>query len=72
MDRPASAGSSRNVRSMSALKDAHFVLTSTNSRQVEQYAKGDGYRVYEIIGKPFDLAEVAGAVREALKARATR
>lgn len=60
------------VHGMPVMKDVQFVLTSTNSRQVEQYVKGAGYRVYEIVGNPFDLGEIVEAVREAMKARPTR
>ena len=60
------------IRSMPVLQDVFFVLTSTNAKQVDQFAKADGYRVHEIVGKPFDLDEVVAAVREAMKARPTR
>jgi DNA-binding response OmpR family regulator len=62
----------QHIRAMPVMKDVQFVLTSTNARQVEQYAKGNSLRIYEIVGKPFDLGEVVAAVREALKARPTR
>jgi CheY-like chemotaxis protein len=62
----------RHIRSMDAMNDVHFVLTSTNSRQVEQFAKGEAQRIYEIVGKTFDLGAVVDAVREAMKARPTR
>lgn len=60
------------IHGMPVMKDVQFVLTSTNARQVEQYVKSAGYRVYEIVGKPFDLGEIVEAVREAMKARPTR
>lgn len=62
----------QHLRAMPVMKDVQFVITSTNSRQVEGFAKGAGHRIYEIVGKPFDLGEITNAVREALKARPTR
>ena len=62
----------RHIRAMPVMKDVHFVLTSTNVKHVEDLAKGNEQRIYEIVGKPFDLAEIVAAVREALKARPTR
>jgi CheY-like chemotaxis protein len=60
------------IRSMPVMTDIQFILTSTNAKQVEHFARGSAHRVYEIVGKPFDLGEIVTAVREALKARPTR
>ena len=62
----------QHIRAMPAMKNVHFVLTSTNAKQVEALSRGSQERVYEIVGKPFDLGEIVTAVREAMKARATR
>ena len=59
------------LATMPSARDAQFVLTSTNARQVEQLG-GLHHRVYEIVGKPFDIAEIVGAVREAARARTLR
>jgi DNA-binding response OmpR family regulator len=61
----------QHVRSLPALERAKFVLTSTNERHVTELA-GRDTRVYEIIGKPFDLDQIVAAVREATRARDTR
>ena len=60
------------VRAMSVMEGVQFVLTSTNARQVESFAKGHQQRIYEIVGKPFDLGEIVTAVKEALRSRPTR
>jgi CheY-like chemotaxis protein len=62
----------QHIRSMPSVSSLQFVVTTTNERQVQQYAKADGQQVYDIVGKPFDLGVVVTAVREALKARPTR
>jgi DNA-binding response OmpR family regulator len=59
------------LAAMPAARDSQFVLTSTNPRHVEQLG-GLHQRVYEIVGKPYDIGEIVGAVREAARARATR
>ena len=59
------------VAAMPAAGDSQFVLTSTNPKHVEHLG-GLHRRVYEIVGKPFDIAEIVGAVREAARARSTR
>jgi DNA-binding NtrC family response regulator len=60
------------IRAMPVMEQVQFIVTTTNARQVEQFAKGIGKRIYEIVGKPFDLGEIVTAVREALRARPTR
>ena len=62
----------QHIRAMPVMKNVQFVLTSTNAKQVEALSRGSQERVYEIVGKPFDLGEIVTAVREAMKARATR
>ena len=59
------------VRHLPALEACRFVLTTTNANQVRALAGADT-RVYEIIGKPFDLDQIVDAVREAIRARDTR
>ena len=59
------------LAAMPAAADSQFVLTSTNPRHVEQLG-GLHRRVYEIVGKPFDIAEIVGAAREASRARSAR
>jgi DNA-binding NtrC family response regulator len=48
-----------------------FVVTSTNAKHVERLA-GAQQNVYEIVGKPEDLARVVRAVKEASRARPVR
>ena len=47
-----------------------FVITSVNAREVEKVASGTG-RIYEVVGKPYDLDHIVGAVREASRSRPT-
>jgi CheY-like chemotaxis protein len=51
------------VRSAPACRGVSFVLTTTNVRYVQKLA-GDE-ELYEIIGKPYDLDQILGAVRQA-------
>jgi DNA-binding NtrC family response regulator len=55
------------VRAMRVMRNVRFVITTTNARQVEQFARRNNQRVYEIVGKPFDLGKVVEAVKDALK-----
>jgi CheY-like chemotaxis protein len=56
------------VRDSPACRGVRFVITTTNVRQVEQVA-APGEVLYEIIGKPYDLDVIAGAVRAACDER---
>jgi len=59
------------LRDMPIMHERRFVLTSVNARQVEDLAYGDE-KVYEVVGKPYDLDQIVQAVREASRARAVR
>ena len=62
----------QHIRAMPVMEGIEFIITSTNAQQVQQFVRGSGRQVYEIVGKPFDLGEIVTAVREALKSRPTR
>ncbi len=59
------------LREDPALQACQFVITSTNAAQVQALA-GRDERIYEIVGKPYDLDLVVRAVKEASRARAVR
>jgi DNA-binding response OmpR family regulator len=59
------------IRSLEAMKNRKIVLTSINPKHVEKLA-GRDERIYEIVGKPFDLNRLVHAVKEALRERRTR
>lgn len=59
------------LAAMEAARNCQFVLTSTNVKHVEALG-GLHHRVYEIVGKPYDLGEIVTAVREASRARPSR
>jgi CheY-like chemotaxis protein len=58
----------RHLSGRPGMRGRSIVLTSTNARQVEQLA-GRDLRIYEIVGKPYDLDQVVQAVREAARSR---
>jgi CheY-like chemotaxis protein len=51
------------LRSAPACQSVSFVLTTTNVRHVRQLAGSE--ELHEIVGKPYDLDEIIGAVRQA-------
>jgi CheY-like chemotaxis protein len=61
----------QHVCNMEAVRDRPVVLTSVNARHVEKLA-GFNERVYEVVGKPFDLDQIVQAVKEAVRSRPTR
>jgi DNA-binding NtrC family response regulator len=61
----------QHIAAMPVMAGRQFVITSTNARHVEGLA-GPQQHVYEIVGKPLDLAQIVQAVKEALRARPTR
>jgi DNA-binding response OmpR family regulator len=56
------------IRAMDVMQGRTFVITTTNTRHVEKLA-GRDYRIYEVVGKPFDLDQVVQATREASRSR---
>ena len=61
----------QHLRNLPAMKDVRWVITTTNAVHVKNLA-GSDERLYEIVGKPYDLGEIATATKEALRARPTR
>lgn len=61
----------QHICSMPAMKGREIVLTSMNIRHVQELA-GHNQRVYEVVGKPFDLDQIVRAVKEAAKSRPVR
>ena len=54
------------LRTLPAMKNRKFVVTSTNPERVKQIAHPD-QPVLEIIGKPYDLRIITEAVKNALE-----
>ena len=61
----------QHVAAMPVMKGRQFVLTSTNRAHVEKIA-GPQEHIYEVVGKPFDLAEIGTAVKQAVRVRPSR
>ncbi len=55
------------IRQSPVMKGRRFVLTTTNEERVREVA-GVDQEITEIIGKPFDLYQLAGVVAHARKA----
>ena len=58
------------MRTLPAMAEANFVITSTNARYVQELAREE--RVYEVIGKPYDLDQIVRGVKEGFRTRSTR
>jgi DNA-binding NtrC family response regulator len=61
----------QHVASMPVMQGRQFVITSTNSRQLERIAAPQQH-VYEIVGKSEDVGRIVQAVKEALRVRPSR
>jgi DNA-binding response OmpR family regulator len=62
----------QHFRSLPASHAVQFVITTGNAAQV-RHITGRDVLLHEIVGKPYDLAEMVSAVKEAAaRARATR
>jgi CheY-like chemotaxis protein len=57
----------QHLRSTTAMRDAQCVLTSTNAQHVQKMVGAEA-QVFEFIGKPYDLEQILGATRRALRA----
>jgi CheY-like chemotaxis protein len=55
----------QHICSMPLMRDRQFIITTTNERQVRGLV-GTDQRLFEIVGKPYDLDILAGAVKDAL------
>lgn len=56
----------------SVLREYRFVLTTTNTRQVEKFVSRRDEKIYEVVEKEDDLDAIVRATREALRARDVR
>lgn len=61
----------QHLRTSPACAGVRFVLTTTNTAQLEAIAR-PGQHVHEIVGKPYDLEQVVRAVKDAIYERPTR
>jgi CheY-like chemotaxis protein len=55
----------RLLQSSDVLKDAKWVITTTHRKRLEELV-GECGEVYEVVGKPYDLVQIAQAVQKAL------
>jgi CheY-like chemotaxis protein len=50
------------LRTMPALQNARFMITTTNIRHVRSIV-GEGTELFEIVGKPYDLGQIVAHVK---------
>jgi CheY-like chemotaxis protein len=55
----------RLLQSSEALKSVKWVITTTHKKLLEELV-GECGEVYEVVGKPYDLAQIMNAVKDAL------
>ncbi len=55
------------IKQLPGMQGRRFVLTSTNARNVREIV-GSDEEIIEVVGKPFDLQQLLGAVAQALAA----
>jgi DNA-binding response OmpR family regulator len=53
------------MRALTVMSEIPFVLTSTNSLKVKEIVGTDA-RIYDIVGKPYDLDRILNAVKGAV------
>jgi DNA-binding response OmpR family regulator len=56
----------KTLRDAKAMKGRGLVLTTTNKRRLDETVGTDS-KAFEIVGKPYDLEEIKGAIHAALK-----
>ena len=61
----------QHLRRMPGLRQRPIVITSTNAAHVEGFLDASD-KVYEVVGKPYDLDQIVRAVKEAARWRPAR